>query len=413
MENSLIRSRADALSERLIAFRRDLHMHPEHGFKEFETSKKIIAALSACPGIELETGLVCGTGVIATVRGGKSGPTIMMRADIDCVLAQDKKDAPYRSQTAGWSHSCGHDVHTAVALGTAMILAEARDQLRGTAKIFFQPSEDFPRIPEDRLPIDVYTEYPSFPRAGAIAVEEGILNGVDRLFAYHCWPELKAGLVGFERGAAMGACANIHLAILGKGGHAATPHMTVDPIPVAAQVILALQTIVSRRRNPSETLVLTLGTIRGGTRRSVIGDRVDITGTVRGLDTAYLRDSVGAWLTDLVTGICKANGCEAVVEYAVDQPAVINNPDATKDSVAALRDIMPAGRVVELAGTPMTTEDFAFMAEKVPAVYLKLGTANDDPGTQYALHSPYFDVDERCIATGVAGAVKIVCAYLR
>ena len=413
MDNNQILKRTGAMFDDLVKIRRDFHANPEHGFKEFRTSQKIIEILSACPNIQLQTGLVGGTGIIATIVGKNPGPTIMLRVDIDCVLAEDKKDVPYRSKREGWCHSCGHDVHTTIGIGVAKLLSEVTDELCGVAKIFFQPSEDFPKIPPEFLPVDVYTEYPDFLRAGRIAVQDGLLEGVNRLIAMHCWPEIKVGTVGYECWEAMSGNSNFHIAVVGKSGHAASPHTSIDSIPIAAQLVLALQTIVSRKINPSMPLVLTIGTIKGGTRRSVIGERVDITGTVRGFDNAFLRGPVKEWMEAMVKGICEANGAEYVFEYGVNQPAVINDKEVTADAVAALQNLLGEENVINILEKPMTAEDFSFMSEVVPSVYLKLGTSNDDVRTQYPLHNSYFDVDEHCIIVGVAGAVKIIVEYLK
>lgn len=412
MNNELLKERVESLHPFLIETRRDIHAHPERGFLEKRTSAKIIEILSDYKGIEITGGLVGGTGVMATIRGKYVGPTIMLRVDIDCVLTQDKKDVPYCSQNDGLCHACGHDIYTTVGLGTAIILSELRDSLHGTAKVFFQPSEDFPCIPDEYLPIDVFTEKPDFPRAGGMAVDEGILEGTDRLLGMHCWPQLRVGKIGYEPWAAMAGSANFHIAVLGKSGHAATPELTIDPIPIAAQIILGLQTIISRKKKASTPLVLTIGTIRGGSRRSVIGDRVDMTGTVRGFENDYMRNEVGSMFENMIRGICEANGASYICDYALNLPAVINDQTVIRDSVSSLKDLMGEDNVVELKDMPLTAEDFSYLSACVPALYMKLGVSNEEPRTQYALHNSFFDVDESCLSYGVCGVVKIITDYL-
>lgn len=410
MDINLILKEVSDIEQELIETRRDLHKHPEQGFLEFRTSKKISEWLEES-GIETRKGIV-GTGVVGIIRGQEEGPTIGLRVDIDALNTQDKKAVEYASTNPGLCHACGHDVHTTVGLGVAKVLSRLRKHIKGNVKLIFQASEELPRKVEGQV-FDPYTEYPVGKRGADLAVEAGVLENptVDRLIGVHCWPSLEVGKIGYQYGPAMAGTGNFHIAILGKTGHAATPHKTVDAITIAAQVVMALQTVISRKMDPSYQLVLTIGTIKGGIRRSVITDRVDMTGTVRGFNPELMATEIPMHMENLIKGIAEGNGGSYIFEYGLDQPPVVNDDEVVTDTAKSLRKIL-GDNAVELHDAPMTGEDFSFMSRLVPSVYLKLGTHNDDQKTCYPLHNPNFDVDEKAIACGVKGIVQTMFDYL-
>jgi amidohydrolase len=412
MENNLLYLKVDEVKSQLVAIRREFHSFPELGFKEHLTSRKIVNWLSSINDIEISTG-VAGTGVVALIKGAETGPTIGLRVDIDALPIQDAKKTDYASKNQGLCHACGHDVHTTIGLGVAKIISGMKKELKGNIKIIFQPSEESP-LKDDTQNSDPYTEFSVGKHAADLVIEAGVLENppIDRLLGIHCWPSLKVGEIGYQFGAAMAAAANFHFTIKGKGGHAARPHEAIDAMTITAQVILALQTLVSRRVDPSCPFVLTLATIKGGTRRFNIADRIDLTGTARCFDENLLRNEIPRYMENIIKGISEGNEGEYVFEYGQPGSPVINDDVVVRDTVKSLRNIVGVN-VVELKDAPMTAEDFSSYSKKVPSLYIKLGTAGDDKSTQYPLHNPLFDVDERCVGIGVLSIVKIILDYLK
>ena len=385
--------------------RERLHAIPELGTEEHKTSACIVEALKAAGCEEIRTGIVH-TGVLAVVRGEKPGPTIMLRVDMDALLAEDPASENHEKKPC---HCCGHDVHTALGLGAAKIALENRDALCGTLAVFFQPSEE---RPVSAAPGSSYTEAPVGVRSASQAIEEGILKNPtpDRLLGIHCWPLLEAGRIGFEYGTAMAGTGNFHITVLGRSGHAGMPHMATDAIVVSAQLIEALQTLISRRKDPSIAAVMNIGTICGGVRRSVVCERVDMTGTVRALDPAYLSEEVPRIMKQTIEHVCAAMGAQGILEYGVDQPPVVNDTAFVHDCARVLKQVM-GDRAAELRECPMTAEDFSFLSRSIPALYMKLGTAGG-ADTRYPLHNPHFDVDPACSEAGLLGICSLVFDYL-
>ena len=401
------------LEEELIGIRRDIHKYPEIGFEEKETSQKIIHTLKKHGCTQLRSEIV-GTGVLCTIQGAEPGPVIALRVDIDALSnCNDECRKNYASVKKDICHACGHDVHTTIGLGVAAVMQQFKGRFKGTAEIFFQPSEELPKKIDPTLEYDGFTEPPVGYRAAYLAREEGVLESphVDRLLGIHCWPQLNVGCVGYQYGVAMAGTGNFHISILGKHGHAGTPHKTVDAIILAAQVVMSLQTVVSRKIDPSLPVVLTIGAIKGGSRRSSVAGLVDINGTVRCFDQKAISEDIPQAMESIIKGICIGGGGDYKFEYGVDQPPVINNDIVVQESAQSLKSIL-GNNVIELRDAPMTAEDFSWLAEGIPAVYLKLGTAGSDEDTQYPLHNPKFDVDEGCIKTGVLAIAKTMLDYL-
>lgn len=410
MNIEIIKQKVNNIENELIKIRRDLHAHPEKGFEEYRTSEIVARWLNDC-GVQVRTGVV-GTGVVGIIEGKGPGPTIGVRVDIDGLSVPEKKEVEYASTVPGLSHACGHDVHTTIGMGVAKVLSELKGEFCGRVKLIFQASEELPMKVEGQV-LDVYTEYPVGIRGANLAIEAGVLENpkVDRLLGIHCWPSLEVGKIGYQYGATMAGTGNFHIAILGKGGHAATPHRTVDPMPIVAEVIMALQTVVSRKVDPTYPLVLTIGTIKGGVRRSVITDRIDVAGTVRGLNTDVLEKEIPKHMEGIIKGITEGNGASYIFEYGVDEPPLVNDDRVVKETAISLKKIL-GENAVELKEAPMTAEDFSFLARLVPSIYMKLGTFNNNENTSYPLHNPKFDVDESCIGCGITGIVQTIFDYL-
>lgn len=418
MKIALLKDRVMKLQNELIAIRRDLHMHPEIGGNEYRTSETIRQTLKSFGFSEkqIECGIVK-TGVLATIVGKFPGPTVMTRVDMDALAnCEDLSGAAYASKNENVCHACGHDVHTAVGLGTAKLLLENRERLHGAAKIFFQPSEELPVKIEgrERGEFSRYTESPRAVRAAFQAIEEGVLTRppeVDRLLGVHCWPELEVGKVGFEPETAMAGSANFHLKIIGRSGHAGTPEASIDAIVLAAEIVQALQTVVSRRVSPSVPVVLNVGTICGGTRRSTVAGRTDLTGTARCADAKYLKRVIPDIMEACIAGICGSAGGSYEFDYHMDLPPTRNSEETLQEDTAALKRVL-GDDVRQLTRCPMTAEDFALLAERRPASFLKLGTRGTAPNTRLPLHNGAFDVDEGCLSVGVIAASSIVLSYL-
>lgn len=390
-----IRARIEELHPRVVERRRDFHRHPELAFEEVRTAGIVADWLSGL-GLEVRA-RVATTGVVARLRGKgpASGPrrTVAIRADMDALPVQDAKRGALVSEVAGKMHACGHDAHTAMGLGAAAVLAELRDELPGDVVFVFQPAEEGPGGAEPMI-------------------AEGALDGVDFILGQHCQPSLPAGEIGLSRGPALAATDAFELKIMGVGGHGAYPHLTTDAIVVTAQVITALQTIVSRNVDPLAAAVVTIGTIQGGYNFNVIADVVSLRGTVRTLDPA-LRDFIPARIEAIVAGICGAHGARHELVYRRKYPATVN-PDA---GVALVREVAGAllgeSHVHELRPS-MGGEDFAYYLQKIPGCFYWLGVRHPHPEHPgYGLHHPAFDIDEEALKTGVEVLVEGALAYLR
>lgn len=410
-----LKQEVDDLNQFLVSFREDLHAHPEIGCREYRTASAVRNALLSFgfSNSQLETEVIK-TGIIATIKGDFPGPVIMFRVDMDALRGcDDVSRAPYASQNPHVCHACGHDVHTTIGLAVAKLLREHQNELHGTAKIFFQPSEELPVHTGSQAPpeFSCYTESPYGVRAASLARENGLLNGIDRLLGLHCWPALEAGQVGYEPHVAMAGSGNFHLELRGRGGHAGMPQNSVDTIVLAAQVVMGLQTVVSRNIPPSIPIVLNIGAIQGGMRRSSVAEQVDLTGTVRCADSTCLQKTAPLAMERIIRGICESTGGSYRFEYCADLPPVYNDATALAHDISVLQAVF-ANKAEKLAECPMTAEDFSLLTERCPGVFLKLGTRGKTAQTHYPLHNGAFDVDERCLPTGVLAVSAIILHYL-
>lgn len=385
------RPEADALAPRLVSWRRDLHQHPELGFRETRTAALVAEQLEAL-GLEVRTG-VGRTGVVALLQGGRPGPTVMLRADMDALPIQEISDAPYASQVANVMHACGHDGHVAMGLGAATLLARHAPELAGQVLFLFQPAEE--------------------GDGGALAmIADGALDDPrpDAAFGLHLWNSLPFGRVVAQAGPLMAAGDTLRITVHGKGGHGALPHEAVDAVAVTGQVLSALQTIVSRNINPQDTAVLTIGTVHGGTAFNVIAETVELQGTIRTFSDS-VRATVLTRLQVLLDGV--ASGMGARYDLKVDSmaPAVINDEIASE--VARAAAVQVVGPAAVLWHPPlMVSEDFSEYQRLAPACYMLLGSSNPELGLDAPHHNPRFDFDERALPIGVALLATVAARYL-
>jgi len=361
----------------LVDLRRDLHAHPELGFEEVRTSG-IIAQRLTQAGLEVRSG-VARTGVVGVLKGGKSGRTVMVRADIDALPILEAENRAYRSRTAGVMHACGHDGHTAIALVLAEVLAGLRSELPGSVVFAFQPAEE---ITSGAVPM----------------IEAGIMDSpkVDAVVGLHLWNDLPAGVVGVRAGPIFAAMDRISLTIEGKGGHGGIPHQAVDPIVASAHVVTALQTIVSRETAPLDAAVVTLGTISGGTAFNIIPDRVEMQGTVRTF-TKEVRERTMRRISEIATGTAAALRCRATVTSQFGCPPVRNDAAVTDLVRRVAIDVVGATRVVEMEPTT-GADDMAYFLERAPGCYFVVGSANRERGLDGRHHTAQFDFDESALA---------------
>lgn len=363
----------DSLYPELVEFRRDLHMNPELSFHEVRTPARI-AEYHTALGLDVRTG-VGGRGVVATLKGGRPGRTVALRADFDALPIEDEKQVPYRSKVPGVMHACGHDIHTAGLLGVAKVLSGVREQLAGNVVFIHQFAEEVT------------------PGGARPMIEDGCLDGVDVIYGAHVHSPAEYGTVGTITGPAMAAADAFEVTVTGKGGHGAMPHQTVDPIVVASHLVIALQQIVARQVNPLQSAVVTIGSIKAGDAFNVIPESVKLLGTVRTFKPE-VKARVQAAIESMVEHVCSAFGAEGRLEYTHGYPAVVNHPEQTERLGRLARDLLGADNVVEQEPS-MGGEDFAYYLEKVPGTFFFTGGRNEEIQATYPHHHPRFDVDER------------------
>lgn len=379
---SSIKATARRLSPDIIKLRRDLHQHPELSFQESRTAERVKLFLQA-HGIEFTDGWA-GHGVVASIKGNIDGPLVMLRGDMDALPIQEANDVPYKSIHEGIMHACGHDVHTSCLLGVAVILKEHKALLQGEVRLVFQPGEE------------------KFPGGASMMLKEGLFDpGKPKwMAAQHVFPPLEAGHVGFRSGTYMASADELFITIHGKGGHAATPHLCVDPIVIAARVITALQEIISRSMDPVSPGVLTIGKIYSdGGATNVIPDTVHMEGTLRAMDEEW-RARAHVMIRDMVDRICYASGATAETRIMVGYPSLKNDDAVTQLCRDAAVAFLGAEHVHDLP-IRMSSEDFAFYSQQVPATFYRLGTGWPEKEKNHPVHSNRFDINETAIETGM------------
>lgn len=398
--------RAAAIEQELLAWRRHLHQNPELSNREVETSKFVAEKLRSF-GLQPQTG-VARTGVVALLKGAQPGPVVALRADMDGLPVTEEVDLPfaskakgeYEGKAVGVMHACGHDNHVAIVLSAAKILSDLKSQLRGSVKFIFQPAEE--GAPRNEQP------------AGAeLMVKEGVLKNpdVDAIFGLHVFANIAAGNVGWRSGPMMAAADTFEIAVRGKQTHGAAPWAGVDPIVVASQIVLGLQTIVSRQVDiTAQPAIVTVGQVEGGVRNNIIPDSARLVGTIRTFDDAMQAD-IHARVTRTAQRIAEAAGATADVRIDRGYPVTANNPQLTQRMLPTLERV--AGKQLVELGKITGAEDFTYYQREVPGMFIFLGiTPNDQVGKAAANHSPRFYVEERALVTGVRALTHLVADYL-
>jgi amidohydrolase len=392
-----IRAAAERIAPAVVAVRRDLHAHPELSNREERTGHLVAERLRDL-GLEVRYP-VAKTGVLGILRGGRPGGVVALRADMDALPLDETNDLPFRSQVKGVMHACGHDAHTAMLLGAAEVLAGLKPRLPGTVVFLFQPAEE---------------GAPEGEEGGApLMVKEGALDDpkVEAVFGLHVGSWVSVGQAGWTDGPIFASSDSFRIEVEGKTVHGAQPHMGLDPIPVAAEMVQALQLIVSRQVDGRQPRVLTIGRIEGGTRFNIIAGRVTMDGTLRTHD-ATVRADIKSRMARTVKGVAEAHGTTATLRFLDD-----GNPPTVNDAALAREVAVPALQRVFGAGAlrvepQMVAEDFPFFGEKAPYFYFLLGTRNDAKGIGSVNHTVTFDVDEDALPLGVRALVTLAWDFL-
>lgn len=378
------RAEAETVRADIVRWRRYLHQHPEVSFKEFETTEYLAQELA---GLGLAPVRKTPTGLWVDIDGFQPGRTVMVRCDIDALPVAEATGLPFASENQGVMHACGHDTHMAMALGAAEVLSRVRDRIRGRVRVLFQPAEETP------------------PGGAPQMIEAGVLEGVDAAIGLHVGTlhsqgVSRTGYAYLGRGAVMAASGRFFLTIHGKGGHGSAPHMSVDAIAVAGEVLSALQHVVARHVDPMKQAVVTVGTIHGGFNQNVIAPEVEMTGTVRMFDMA-VEPVIESSMRRIVTRVAEAFGARAEFRYESGYPVVVNHPEVTEVMRSSAVRVLGAEHVEE--GQPlMGSEDFAYYAQHVPSAFLWLGMGNPDVAVPMPNHDPHMIPDEDGLPLGTA-----------
>jgi amidohydrolase len=376
-----IKKLAKENAENTIRQRRHLHQNPELSFCEFETAKFIAKELRAL-GLEPTEG-VAGTGLVAVIEGNNPAKkTIALRADIDALPILEQNDVAYKSNNEGVMHACGHDVHTSSLLGAAKILVELKNEFEGTIKLIFQPAEE------------------KAPGGASLMIADGVLQNpdVNGIIGQHVAPNIPVGKIGFREGMYMASTDEVYMKIIGKGGHGAAPHQAVDPILAASHIIVALQQIISRNRNPSFPSVLTFGKFNAEGATNIIPNEVYIEGTFRCMDESWRAEGLQK-MQKMAEGMAEAMGAKCEFWIEKGYPFLQNNPGLTQSLRAYAAEYVGLENIIDL-DLWMGGEDFAFYSQKVPACFYRLGTRNEAKGIVSGVHTPTFDIDEEALEIG-------------
>jgi len=375
-----IKSLTEKYYPEVVKLRRTIHANPELAFEEHETSK-LVADILEKNGVSVKRG-VAKTGIIGTLKGGNKGKVVALRSDMDALPILEATGLPFASKKEGKMHACGHDAHTAIGLGAAMILSELKNELHGEVRFLFQPSEE------------------RNPGGASFMIEDGALDGVHEIYGLHVIAQHDAGTVGFCEGEMMASADELYITIRGKSGHGARPHFAVDPVVTSAQVITALQTLISRNLDPFSQGVITIGSIHGGFAPNIIPEDVKLIGTLRSM-TKEWREYAHKRVKEITEGICAAMGatCEVIIDKGY--PVLRNDFAKTIFAEGCAREIFGVNRVFK-AERLMGAEDFAYYLEKVPGTFYRLGIRNQKQGITADIHNDHFTIDEEALKTGVA-----------
>lgn len=398
---------ADAVESKVIAWRRHLHQNPELSFQEVKTAAYVVEALRAMPGFEIQTGLAK-TGVKAVLKGGRPGPVVALRADMDALPVEEKNDLPFRSQAkAQWQgketpvmHACGHDAHVAMLLGVAEIFSKMRDELPGTVVFLFQPAEEWG---------GQGTPSGAFGMVAAGAMDN---PKVDAVFGQHIGAGAPGGAIAYRRGGTMASSDGFYVTVKGAGGHGAMPWLSKDPVVVAAQIVTNLQSVVSRQADLSSgAAVVTVGQLNAGNRINIIPETATIAGTIRTL-TEDTRNRVHEAVARMAEKTAEASGLSAEVKISRGYPVLSNDPALTGRMLAALERATGPGMVREIPPI-LASEDFGAYSAAAPSFYWFLNAPVQDDKAGAPNHSPLFMIGEKHLKTGVKAMVNVALEYLR
>jgi amidohydrolase len=376
-----IRHLAKAYAPEYIAVRHHLHAHPELSYQEFQTSAFVQDHLTKM-GIPFE--VMAGTGVVGMIKGRDPGSRVIaLRADMDALPIKEENDIPYKSKNEGIMHACGHDVHTTVLLGAAKILRELKDEWEGSVKLIFQPGEE------------------RNPGGASLMIKEGVLKNPEpqAIFGLHVHPGLEIGKLSFRGGMVMASADELYITIRGNGGHAAAPHLTVDTILVASHLIVSLQQIISRNRNPLSASVLSITSVQGGHTTNVIPSEVKLMGTFRAMDEEW-RFRAHELIRKQATELVHSMGAEIDLHIDVGYPMVYNNEALDRVARAEARKYLDPERVLETE-VRMGAEDFGYYTRQIPGCFYRLGVMNVEKGITAGVHTPRFNIDEGAIEIGM------------
>ncbi|MEN9259806.1 MAG: M20 family metallopeptidase [Thermostichus sp. HHBFW_bins_43] len=385
-----LRPAVQALQPELVTWRRHIHKYPELGFREEQTAAYISQRLKSW-GIPHQTG-IAHTGIVAIIEGEQPGPTLALRADMDALPIEEANEVEYRSCLPNTMHACGHDGHTAIAMGTAKLLQQHRQHLRGRVKVIFQPAEEGPGGAKPML-------------------EAGVLKNpdVEGILGLHLWNNRPLGSIGVKSGPSMAFADRFQIQVIGRGGHAAIPHQTVDAIVVGSQIVSALQTIVSRNVDPMLPAVVTVGRFRAGDAFNVIAPSAEIWGTVRSFHPE-VAELIPKRIEEIVAGICQAHGATYEFQFERRYPAVHNDPAMTALVEKSVRQVFGSEAVI-IPEMTMGGEDVSFFMNEVPGCYFFVGSANSEKGLDYPHHHPRFDFDEGALGIGVELFLRCIENY--
>ncbi|WP_020674610.1 M20 metallopeptidase family protein [Geopsychrobacter electrodiphilus] len=375
-----IRQRIEELNRELIDLRRDFHRHPELGFQEHRTAGVVETYLK---GLGIATERVSSTGVVGLLAGTRPGPVLMLRADMDALPVAEENDLPYKSINAGISHACGHDAHMAMLLVAAKVLSEHRDALTGSIKFVFQPDEEV---------------------AGAIRmIKDGVLENprVDAAIGMHIWTPLESGKISITAGAVMSSLEVFKVTIHGKGGHTGSPESAVDPILAAANLIQTVQLVQTREINHLKSTIIMFGKIHGGTKSNIIPDTVELEGSIRFLYAGgpESAEQPVERFKRIVRGVCETHRCTCEIEIQTENIPLVNDDGMVRRAKATAKKVFREDEIIE--SQYLASEDFAFFAAKVPAVFMFLGCGDEGKKTTYPHHSCHFNIDESTLHLGV------------
>lgn len=375
-----IKELSTSISSRLVEIRRHIHAHPELSGEEYQTAAFIAGVLSA-NGLHVEEG-IGRTGVIGELKGTKYTDSVLaIRTDMDALPIQERTSLEYASRIPGVMHACGHDIHTTVGLGTAMILSQIASELGGKVRFIFQPAEEI-------------------AQGANWMVKDGVMNNVAAILGLHVFPSIPAGSIGIRYGALTAAADDLEIIIIGESGHGARPHEAIDAIWIASQVITSLQQAISRTQNPLRPVVLSIGKISGGRAPNVIADRVQLLGTVRSLHPET-RNNLPDWIEKIVANVCNSYNAKYQVNYRQGVPSVQNDNTLTQLLQSAAEEAWTNERVQILPEPSLGAEDFSIYLEHAPGAMFRLGVGYEERIINHPLHHPQFEVDESAIMTGV------------